>query len=154
MSLRQSLLPFARYNAPCDMRPVQCCAEWAYRRPRITMRIGSADNAKNLRITVRQRTGPDRSVVRTKYFTLRVDNVGYVTWVTWLIGRRALWFGHKWSVGSVSYFVCVRPRAFRTMSLGNYGFQCLLCANKYTYLHHVCLVPGTCARVSSFCRLL
>ena len=28
------------------------------------------------------------------------------------------------------------------------GFQCLLCANKYTYIHHVCLVPGTCACVS------
>ena len=27
------------------------------------------------------------------------------------------------------------------------GFQCLLCANKYTYIH-VCLVPGTCACVS------
>jgi len=112
------------------------CAEWAYRRPWIMIRIRDhrvRGNAKNLRITG---SGPVRSPHKVVHI---IRDVGL---------RQTAQTCTVWWQWSVSCFVCVAPRAFPTTAADNDGFQCLLCANKYTYIHHVCLVPGTCARVS------
>ena len=120
--------------------PVVCGARFRVQNERIGVRglwsasaiIESAVNAKNLRITVRLPVRSPHKVVHT------ICDVG--------LRQTAQTCTVWWQ--SVSCFVCVAPRAFPTTSADNDGFQCLLCANKYTYIHHVCLVPGMCARVS------
>ena len=73
-----------------------------------------AASAKNLRIS-------DRSVVRTKHSTLACHVIVIPDVHFGLVSQLCL-----------VCFVCVSARAFRTMSVDNDGFQCLLRANKYT----------------------
>ena len=87
-------------------------------RPQTVPVIGSA---KNLRITVRKRTGP-----------LSALSSSHVTRHVIVMARRALWSGH-----SVLCALCVRARGFRAVSVDNDAMMdfsvCYVLINIHTY---------------------
>ena len=108
------------YDATCDMQPVQCpvvCgARFRVRNERIGIRgLWSASAIIELVELMRKICGSRRSPHKVVHTMPDGPDVHSLVTVS-------------------QFFVCKAPRAFPTTSADNDGFQCLLCANKYTYI--------------------